>query len=81
MESFGLTLLGLAVACGVESLGHPLPRANLKPCLLHRPGRRLGHDVRQAAADAIAVEIAGFLGLPTEADAQAEGPRPQLVAG
>jgi integrase len=38
-------------------------------------------DVQQAAADAIAGEIAGYLGLPTEADAQAKSPTLQLVAG
>jgi integrase len=38
-------------------------------------------DVRQAAADAIAAEIAGYLGLPIEADGQAESPALQLVAG
>jgi integrase len=38
-------------------------------------------DVRQAAADAIAAETAGYLGLPIEADARAEGPTLQLVAG
>lgn len=38
-------------------------------------------DVRQAAADAIAAEIAGYLGLPIEAEAQAKKPTLHLVAG